>query len=55
MLIDGAKQQLRDVRKIARELDVDIVIVLDLVYALEYCGMRRTAFTHPAVAKPSSG
>jgi hypothetical protein len=47
VLVDGDKQQLRAVRKTARELGLDAVIVLDVIHVLEYLWEAAYCF-HPA-------
>jgi len=48
VLVDGDKKQLRAVRKTARELGVEITIVLDVIHVLEYLWEAAYCFHRPA-------
>src|SRR5690606_22292086 len=50
VLVDGDKKQLRAVRKTARELGVEVTIILDVIHVLEYLWEAAYSF-HPPGSK----
>ena len=48
VLVDGDKKQLKAVRKAARELGVEVTVVLDVIHVLEYLWQAAYCFHRPA-------